>query len=67
LRELGFFDEGNFVLGSDDHDMDLRAVFRGRYAAHKYTHFYAPLGLSPGKNQSLVAVMPDKAKAKERE
>jgi hypothetical protein len=67
LRELGFFDEVNFVLGDDDHDMDRRAVFRGWYAAYKYTHFYAPLGLSPGRNQTLVAAIPEKVKAEERE
>jgi glycosyltransferase involved in cell wall biosynthesis len=67
LRELGFFDERNFVLGSDDHDMNRRAVFRGWYAAYKYTHFYAPLNLSPGRNKSLVAAIPAEAKAKERE
>jgi glycosyltransferase involved in cell wall biosynthesis len=35
LRELGFFDEINFVLGDDDHDMNRRAGFRGWYAAYK--------------------------------
>jgi glycosyltransferase involved in cell wall biosynthesis len=67
LRELGFFDEVNFVLGDDDHDMNRRAVFRGWYAAYKYTHFYAPLGLSPGRNKTLVVAIPEKVKAEERE
>jgi hypothetical protein len=66
LRELGFFDEINFVLGSDDHDMNRRAGFRGWYAAYKYTYFYAPLNLSPGRNKTFVAAMPEKAKAEER-
>jgi hypothetical protein len=67
LRELGFFDEVNFVLGDDDHDMNRRAVFRGWYAAYKYTHFYSPLSLSTGRNQSLVAAVPEEVKAEERE
>jgi glycosyltransferase involved in cell wall biosynthesis len=66
LRELGFFDEVNFVLGNDDHDMNRRAVFRGWYAAYKYTHFYAPLDLSPSRNKALVAAVPKKVKAEDK-
>ncbi len=66
LRELGFFDEVNFVLGNDDHDMNRRAFFFW-YAAYKYSRFYAPLGLSPGRNCSFVATVPEKAQAGERE
>jgi hypothetical protein len=67
LRELGFFDEVNFLLGDDDHDLNRRAVFRGWYAAYKYTHFYAPLNLSPSRNNSFVAAVPEKIKADNKE
>jgi hypothetical protein len=47
--------------------MNRRVGHRGWYAAYKYTHFYAPLNLSPGRNKSFVAAIPKEAKAEERD
>jgi hypothetical protein len=67
LRALKFFDEVNFILGDDDHDLNRRANFRGWHTAYKYAHMYAPLDLSPGRSAALKAGMPDEMKAQESE
>jgi len=53
LRKLGYLDEVNFMMGSDDHDLNRRANFYGWYAAYKYVDFYAPLDYSPGRNKTF--------------
>ena len=54
LRALGYFDEVNYYLGDDDHDLNQRAyVAYGWRAAYRYVHFYAPLDLSPQRGQQV--------------
>jgi len=66
LRRLGFLDEVNFYLGSDDHDVNRRAAFLGLKAGYKYTHFYAPLDLSPSRNPSYKQNIPEHIKKQEK-
>jgi hypothetical protein len=66
LQELGFFDEVNFWQGDDDHDLNRRAIHRGWFPGYKYAHFYAPLNLSPQRNEQLTAKMTNEAKLQEK-
>lgn len=65
LKELGFLDEVNFLIGNDDHDLNRRAAFRGWFAAYKYTNFYTPLNDSPQRNKEFKSGMPENAKQSE--
>ena len=65
LRDLGFLDEVSFFLGTDDHDLNRRALMKGWYAAYKYVPFYAPMELGATRSEGLKHQMPDDAKEKE--
>jgi len=67
LRKLKFLDEVNFYMGSDDHDVNRRAMYRGWHAAYKYSSFYSPRKLSPRHNVTLKSGMPEEAKVREME
>jgi hypothetical protein len=61
LQLLGFYDEVNFYLGDDDHDLNRRALFLGWHVSYKYVPFYAPLYNSPSRNNALKASIPKEA------
>jgi hypothetical protein len=48
LRELGFYDERNYILGNDDHDLHLRAFEERRYV----TGFYPVLWRNIKRNRT---------------
>lgn len=40
LRDLGFFDEQNYILGNDDHDLHLRAYEHNQYVTGFYPIYW---------------------------
>jgi hypothetical protein len=65
LRSLKFYNEVEFFLGDDDHELNKRARTQNWSVAYKYAKVYSPIRFSPMRNKEFKAILNDKAKLEE--
>jgi hypothetical protein len=52
IKEIGYLDEQNFVLGDDDHDLMMRARYKkGWLCCHYPIEFYSPISLGSTRKE----------------